>query len=129
MANIFRGLLTAFHNRLNAGHYPSYFHKLTAGVIRRCERLLGQPTARLTPADHVGELAPAPVLILTGAEDRHATAEEAVRLYERREGPAQLLLVPSAGHEDVCEVGASLYRQTVLGFLERSLFDARDVAA
>jgi alpha-beta hydrolase superfamily lysophospholipase len=124
LESLYHDVLTAFRNRLEAGLYPSYFQELTQGVIRLCEWRLGQPASRLTPADHVADLAPAPLLILTGADDHHATPDEAFRLYERRGGPAQLLLVPGAGHEDVCEAGGESYRLAILGFLDRSLFGA-----
>src|SRR5205823_2959544 len=114
---------------LDAGHYPDYFQRLADRVVRECERRLNVRASWLTPAEHIGRLAPTPFLLLGGTEDRHATPDEAIRLHARRSGPGELLLVNGAGHEDVCEAGGELYRQAVLGFLDRCLFAAQDAAA
>jgi alpha-beta hydrolase superfamily lysophospholipase len=119
---LYYDVVTAFQNRLAAGHYPSYFHRLTPGVIRRCERRVGVLSYQLSPASFIAELAPVPFLLLTGSEDRHSTPEEAERLFACRKGPAQLLLVPGAKHSDVCETGGEFYRRNVLDFLDRALF-------
>jgi alpha-beta hydrolase superfamily lysophospholipase len=122
--SLYHDILSAFSNRLQSGHYPSYFQQLVRGVIRQCERRLGEPAHLLTPADWIAALAPVPFLLLTGTEDEHATPAEAERLFARRSGPGELLLVPHAGHEDVCEVGGALYRERILEFLERCLFSS-----
>jgi alpha-beta hydrolase superfamily lysophospholipase len=122
LESLYHDVVTAFQNRLAAGHYPGYFHRLTRGVIRRCERRIGVLAQQLAPANFIAGLAPVPLLILTGSEDRHSTPDEAERLFSRRNGPGELLLVPGAGHADVCETGGEFYRGELLNFLDRSLF-------
>jgi uncharacterized protein len=121
LESLYHDILSAFSNRLQSGHYPPYFERLTQGVIRHCERRIGEDAHVLTPAEWIAKLAPAPILLLTGANDDHATPAEAELLFARRRGPGELFLVPRAGHQDVCETGGPLYRQRVLAFLERSL--------
>ncbi len=124
LESLYHDVVTAFRNRLTAGHYPSYFQRLTGGVIRQCERRVGVLARQLAPANFIAGLAPVPLLILTGSEDQHSTPDEAERLFARRNGPGELLLVPGAGHNDVCETGGELYQRQVLDFLERCLFGA-----
>jgi alpha-beta hydrolase superfamily lysophospholipase len=125
LESLYHDILTAFTNRMQSGHYPAYFGRLVRGVIRQCERRLGESAQVLTPADWVGALAPRPFMLVTGTEDEHSTPAEAQKLFARRQGPGELLFVPEAGHEDVCEVGGDLYRNTVLDFLDRNLFESR----
>src|SRR5205814_2081682 len=80
----YHDIASAFENRLRNG-YPGWYQRLSRGVIWVTERRLGLKLAQLSPAEHVGELAPAPVLLLTGTEDVHAPAREA-RSEERRVG-------------------------------------------
>src|SRR5439155_9866065 len=93
----------AFGNRLRHG-YPPWFQRLSRGIVWVTERRLGLRLQQLSPANHVGGLAPAPVFLLTGTEDAHATPHEAEQLYERCRGHRELWLVPGAGHKDVFEV-------------------------
>jgi alpha-beta hydrolase superfamily lysophospholipase len=109
-------IASAFENRLRHG-YPPWYQRLSRGVIWVTERRLGLRVGQLSPAEHVARLAPAPVLLLTGTEDRHATPQETHRLYERCRNPKDLWLVPGATHKDVFEVGGSAYQSRVLGFL------------
>ena len=123
--SLYHDILCAFANRLQSGYYPSYFRHLVQGVIRRCERRIGESAQVLTPADWIAALAPVPFLLVSGSQDEHATPAEAERLFARRQGPGEFLLVPGAGHEDVCEVGGDLYRNKVLDFFARHLFGSR----
>src|SRR6266852_4541012 len=108
----------AFSHRLKNG-YPTWYQRLSRGVIWVSERRLGLRLRELVPADHIGELAPAPVLLLTGMDDHLAPPTEARQLYERCRGPREIWLVPRAGHRDVVETGGSLYRHCILDFLAR----------
>lgn len=121
LESLYYDVVTAFQNRLAAGHYPGYFQRLTRGVIHRCERRVGVLAEHLAPANFIPSLAPVPFLLLTGTEDRHSTPEEAERLFALRNGPGQLLFVPGAGHSDVCETGGEYYSRHVLDFLDRCL--------
>jgi alpha-beta hydrolase superfamily lysophospholipase len=111
---------TAFENRLRHG-YPPWVTKLRKGVVWVTERRLGIRLDDASPARFIGELCPAPVLLLTGSEDPLATPEESTRLYERCRGPRELWLVPGANHKDVVEVGGDVYRERIVSFLDRRM--------
>jgi alpha-beta hydrolase superfamily lysophospholipase len=120
LESCYQDIGTAFHSRMRSG-YPPYVQRLSRGVIWVTERRLGVRLPQLAPVEHIGHLAPTPVLVLTGAEDPHATPAEAQRLYERCRGPRELWIVPRAGHRNVCAVGGAAYRHRVLDFLSRHL--------
>jgi alpha-beta hydrolase superfamily lysophospholipase len=109
---------SAFANRLKNG-YPAWYQRLSRGVVWVSEKRLGMRLRDLVPALHIGDLAPAPVLLLTGTDDHHAPPAEAEELYDRCRGPREIWLVPGAGHRDVVETGGSLYRRRILDFLAR----------
>jgi alpha-beta hydrolase superfamily lysophospholipase len=111
---------TAFANRLRNG-YPTWYQRLSRGVVWMSERRLGIRLSQLVPANHIADLAPAAVLLLTGTEDHHAPPLEARQLYECCQEPRELWLVPGAGHRDVLETGGLLYQQQILDFLTRRL--------
>jgi alpha-beta hydrolase superfamily lysophospholipase len=118
LESMYHDILSAFTTRISAG-FPRWFGWLLTSIIRVTEWRLGVRLADLTPADHIGRLAPAPVLLVTGTEDSHATPDDARRLYERCRGPRELMLVSGAGHIDLLEVAGPTYAERVLGFLER----------
>ncbi len=109
---------SAFSNRLKNG-FPTWYKRLSRGVVWVSERRLGLRLRDLVPARHIGDLAPAPVLLLTGTQDHHAPPSEAQQLYDCCQGPREIWLVPGAGHRDVVETGGSLYRHCILDFLAR----------
>jgi pimeloyl-ACP methyl ester carboxylesterase len=120
LESMYHDILAAFTTRISAG-FPRWYGWLSRGIIWVTERRLGLRLEDLTPADHIGRLAPAPVLLLTGGEDSHASPDDARRLLERCRGPRELVLVAGAGHTDVLDVAGPLYAERVLGFLERCL--------
>jgi alpha-beta hydrolase superfamily lysophospholipase len=121
LESLYHDLGSAFTNRLDSAHYPPWVRRLSRGVIWVTERRFGVRMAQVNPAEHIGKLSPAPVLVLTGTDDAHAPPDEALRLYERCSGPRELWLVPHAGHRDVFEKGGAVYQHRVLDFLDRSL--------
>jgi alpha-beta hydrolase superfamily lysophospholipase len=120
LESCYHDIASAFENRLRHG-YPPWYQRLSRGVIWVTERRLGLRLGQLSPADHIERLAPAPVLLLTGTEDRHATPQETVRLYERCREPKEIWMVPGATHKDVLEAGGPAYRQRVLSFLDNKM--------
>jgi alpha-beta hydrolase superfamily lysophospholipase len=118
LESMYHDIRSAFSNRVG-GSYPAWFRRLSRGVAWMTERRLRLRISQLAPAEHIGHLAPAPVLLLTGTDDRHAPPEDALRLYERCRGPRELWLVPGAAHQDVCQTGGPAYKERVLSFLDR----------
>ncbi len=120
LESMYHDIRAAFTTRVSAV-FPRWYGWLSKAIIRLTELRLGVRLEDLTPADHIGRLAPAPVLLITGTEDTHASPDDARRLYERCRGPRELVLVPGAGHLDLLDVAGPAYREHVLGFLERCL--------
>jgi alpha-beta hydrolase superfamily lysophospholipase len=120
LESCYQDIGSAFESRLKH-HYPPWYQRLSRGVVWVTERRLGVRLGQLAPVDYVADLAPTPVLILTGTEDPHAPPEQALGLFERCQEPRELLLVPNAGHRDVLETGGELYRERILDFLQRRL--------
>jgi pimeloyl-ACP methyl ester carboxylesterase len=120
LESLYHDLYSAFNHRLS-NDYPPWFRKLARGVIWVTERRLKIRVRQMAPVEYVGKLAPAPILLMTGADDCHATPDETRRLAARCRGPCETFFVPCAGHCDVFETGGPLYQRRVLDFLERWL--------
>ena len=60
-----------------------------------------------------------PVLFIHGAADTEVPYAMAERLFVATPGSKWLTLLPGGGHEDSGRVGETLYRQAVLGFVQR----------
>ena len=123
LENMYFDVVSAFTNRLTPRHPPT-LRRLTPALVRACERLFAVEGVELSPSDRIADLAPAPILLVTGQNDQHAPPAEAEQMFERRRGPGELFIVPGAGHNDVCEKGGRAYEERILGFLERWLFGA-----
>jgi pimeloyl-ACP methyl ester carboxylesterase len=120
LESLYHDLDSTFRNRIGT-KFPAWFRRFRRGVIWVTERRLGLRLGQIAPADYVADLAPVPVLLLTGSEDGLAPPSDAERLFERCRGPRQLTLIPGADHASMVEVGGRLYRDTILDFLGRNL--------
>jgi pimeloyl-ACP methyl ester carboxylesterase len=120
LESLYHDITSAFTARL-ATMYPLWFRPLVRGIIWITERRLGDRMADVVPANYIGRLAPAPILLLTGTRDAHAGPDEARRLAARCTGPVELWLVPGAGHCDVFEVGGKEYGERIRAFLDKFL--------
>ena len=127
LESVYHDIRSAFFTRMAA--YPSYIRTLDQAILWVTERRLGLRLAQLCPVEYVGTLGSAPVLLLTGAQDLHATPEDTYQLYERCRGPREILVIPNAAHGDVFETGGRLYEERVLGFLERHACFSHNSAA
>ncbi len=72
------------------------------------------------PIGHIGRLS-APVMIISGAEDRHTTRAESVRMYEQARMPKELWIVPGAKHQDIYRFAPREYEIRVGRFIDRYL--------
>lgn len=128
LESVYHDLFSAFQHRVGAG-YPAWFRHFRRGVIWLTERRLGARIADVAPIAHIEQLAPRPVLLLTGSDDLHAPPHEVQALAERVGATGRFCLIPGAGHDDVCERGGEVYREAVLTFFENHLFRRRHPAA
>jgi uncharacterized protein len=74
---------------------------------------------RYRPIDVIGELAPMPILIVHGEEDRVVPPDHAIALYEAARPPKALWLVPGAGHIEAFVTAAD--RDRLVEYLTQSL--------
>jgi fermentation-respiration switch protein FrsA (DUF1100 family) len=74
----------------------------------------------LKPAGHVANVH-APLLLIAGEADRHATLPEMKRIYAMANGPKELWVVPGAPHADFHRFIPDEYERRVLGFLTQRL--------
>jgi alpha-beta hydrolase superfamily lysophospholipase len=118
LESLYHDLASAFRNRLT-NSYPPWFRKFCPGIVWVTQRRMAMRLEDIAPAEHIGNLAPAPILLLTGTDDPHAPPEEALRLYDRCGDPREIWFVPGAGHKNVYEAGGSDYEQRILDFLRR----------
>jgi pimeloyl-ACP methyl ester carboxylesterase len=128
LESVYRDLAGAFRQRVGR-EYPPWFRHFRGGIIWLTERRLGARIADVAPIEHVAQLAPRPVLCLTGGDDAHAPPEEVRSLAERLGPTGHFCVIPDVGHDDVCERGGTLYRELVLGFFERHLIEKQWCAA
>ena len=70
----------------------------------------------LKPAERVSKLH-APLLLIAGAEDRHASLGEMKRIFAAANDPKELWVVPNAPHADFHRFAPEEYERRVLGFL------------
>lgn len=124
LESLYPDIQSAFRNRLHSS-YPAWFRRLAWGIIRMTEWRLGVRMAEVAPIRHIGELAPAPVLLLSGADDPHTPPSEVAELARQCRGPCDVWLVPGAGHADVYEKASAAYAARVLGFLDHWLAPAQ----
>ena len=120
LESLYYDVASAFGNRIGS-KFPAWFRRFSRGVIWVTQRRLKVRLAQLAPADHIAQLAPVPILLVTGSADRHATPADAARLFQRCAGPRQLALIEGADHINLCQRGGEQYRDLVLAFLRQHL--------
>lgn len=75
---------------------------------------------QLRPIDHIAELH-APLLVISGSNDRHTPAAETQRLFAAAAEPKSLWMVPGAGHVDLFDFAPEDYTRRVSAFLASRL--------
>ncbi|RQO62991.1 alpha/beta hydrolase [Variovorax sp. KBW07] len=84
----------------------------------------GLSTQDLRPIQHVSSLG-APLLIISGADDRHTTWAETQRIFDAAAEPKELWQVNGAAHVDLHAFNPEAYERRILDFLSRHLRDER----
>lgn len=81
---------------------------------------LGVTRGELRPIDAIARLR-SPLLIVSGAEDRHTTQAETERLFAAARDPKALWIVPAAAHVDLHAFAPRDYEERIGAFLSRHL--------
>src|SRR5262245_8249249 len=93
-----------------AGHY------LEPLLTWQLKARLGFGDAALQPAERISNLR-APLLLIAGDADRHATLEETRLLFARANQPKELWVIAGANHVDFHRYAPAEYERRVLDFL------------
>lgn len=128
LESVYHDLARAFQHRIG-GRFPGWFRHFRRGIIWFTERRLNVPIHRVAPIAHIAQLAPRPVLLLTGSEDEHAPPHEVEALAAQLPETGRFHVIPGATHDDVCSRGGLAYQKLLLTFLDHHLFDARPARA
>jgi uncharacterized protein len=118
LESLYHDVASAFQQRIGT-KFPAWFGRFVKGAVWVTERRLGLKLAQVTPADYIGGFATVPILLMTGEHDLHAPPADARRLLARCTGPAELAVIDGADHGNLCTHGSDVYRQKLIGFLER----------
>ncbi len=113
-----RDLRTAVWNRLDLYLDWGLEYVACAGLMV-AGRLVLPHLDEISPFEAAAGVPPSvPVLILYGAEDRHALPEEATAIAARIGAGARTVAIPGAAHVNLYSVDAALYWKTVVAFLD-----------
>jgi uncharacterized protein len=118
LESLYHDVASAFQQRIGT-KFPAWFGRFAKGAVWVTERRLGLKLAQVAPANHIGDLANVPLLLMTGQNDEHAPPVDSQRLLARCKGPAELVLIEGADHSNLCTQGGEVYRQRLLSFLQR----------
>jgi dipeptidyl aminopeptidase/acylaminoacyl peptidase len=86
--------------------------------MRLSELRKGFTRDQIRPEDVIAQIAPRPILIIHGSEDKRITYEQALRLYNTAQEPKRMWLVEGASHGEV--------RSPVLDYLVQNIIDFFD---
>jgi alpha-beta hydrolase superfamily lysophospholipase len=83
----------------------------------------GVPLYDDQPVQRVAEIAPRPVLIVSGSDDTTVPEALGLALFAAARDPKELLVVDGAGHGNYDQAPASSYLDTIARFFDRSLLN------
>ncbi len=116
---VFQDVPTAVGNRLQMrfGRAGRWFTPLLTAQVGPT---LGVPLEDLSPLRRMPAF-PAPVLVIGGSRDRHATVAESDALFAAARGPKERWVVEGAAHVDLHRHAGADYERRVLGFFDQHL--------
>jgi alpha-beta hydrolase superfamily lysophospholipase len=120
LESLYHDLASTFQTRIGT-RYPAWFGRFRRGVIWVTERRLRLRLGQVVPSECVADLAPAPVLLVTGSDDPHAPPDDTRRLFERCGEPRECAVISGADHLTLLEAGGRVYCDLLLDFLDRRL--------
>jgi alpha-beta hydrolase superfamily lysophospholipase len=109
----------ALKDRL-ALHLGAWGRALSPLLLCQLPWRTGVSAAELRPIDQIGQLH-SPLLLVSGAEDRHTTLAETERLFAAAVEPKALWIVGGAAHVDLHDIDRAAYEARVGGFLAEQL--------
>jgi len=94
------------------------WHFLRNFAMSRSQKIANFKARLVSPLEDVKRLT-TPVLFIHGTNDEFIRVEYSKILFEDATGPKDLLLIEGANHNDVWEVGGTIYERKILDFFER----------
>jgi fermentation-respiration switch protein FrsA (DUF1100 family) len=105
-------------------HLGAWARPLAPALLWQLPLRTGVSAQQLRPIDALPSLG-SPVLVVSGALDRHTTLAETQRLYDAAREPRQLWIVPGAAHVDLHWHAPAAYEAKITAFLAEHLRPAR----
>lgn len=99
--------------RLHLGDYGPVFSPL---LLWQLSFRLNLPLEELSPINRIGDLH-APLLLISGTDDRHTTVSETERMFDAAARPKEIWLVPGGGHFNMHSYAGKEYEERILDFL------------
>ncbi|HEY7647202.1 MAG TPA: alpha/beta fold hydrolase, partial [Hyphomicrobiales bacterium] len=118
---VFATIEEALENRL-ALHLGSVGQFLSPVLMWQIKPRLGVDAADMKPAERIGRIH-APLLLIAGDADRHATLDEMKRIYAAANEPKEFWVIPGARHVDFHRLIPAEYERRVTGFFSERLSD------
>lgn len=112
---------SAVEGRLRLTFGPLVGTAITPSARRAGEKLLGVNCTDIAPVEAITRIAPRPVFLIHGSEDRLITPENSRHILEAAPGNAERWVVEGAEHVRSVHVAGEEYGKRVLAFLERAL--------
>jgi len=101
---------------------PAFFPKpLYQAVFKLVERRKGFLREQVRAEQSIGRIAPHPLLIIHGSEDRRITREQALRLFRLARPPKQMWVIQGADHRSVRDPGLDALIGQIILFLNQAL--------
>ncbi|MGH8762825.1 MAG: alpha/beta hydrolase [Nitrosospira sp.] len=114
----------AVENRLRL-HLGELGPALSPLLLSQLSFRLDISPGELSPITRIGDLN-APLLLISGTDDRHTTVAETRRLFDAARQPKEMWIVPGGGHFNMHAYVGKEYEDRILGFLERHLHGRED---
>jgi fermentation-respiration switch protein FrsA (DUF1100 family) len=109
----------AVENRLRL-HLGEFGPALSPLLLSQLSFRLNLTPEELSPIARIGDLN-APLLLISGTDDRHTTVAETERLFAAARQPKALWIIPGGGHFNMHAYAGKEYEDRILDFLGRYL--------
>ena len=96
------------------------WHFLRNFAMSRSQNIARFKARDVSPLEEVKRLT-TPVLFIHGTKDEFIKVEYSKILFKNATGPKDLLLIEGANHNDVWEVGGTVYERNIIDFFQRHL--------
>jgi dipeptidyl aminopeptidase/acylaminoacyl peptidase len=104
---------------------PTFFPKPLLDLsMRLSEWRKGFTRDEVRPEDVIAQIAPRPLLLIHGSEDKRITHEQATRLYDTAQEPKRMWLVDGASHGEVRTPALDYLIKKIIDFLNDSFEDS-----